>query len=1454
MSWKKYGGTNKLDKLNNISVNTIVTDKFTLKNFYVGDWDICGGLNVTNNANIKKDLYVEGSIFGTGDITIDGSMNVFNTNIIGDVFVANSAYIRENIFLDLSGGTVLHGENRKFGFNTLTPQATIDICGDLVRTIDIHTSTLSNKNVIARNVNSQGITVNVEPTRSYIDFYVDNSMNLTTENYNGRLLYEQGGNFTVDVSNIVKFKPRVIFSQDLNKTLLADERMIIYSNPLAVVPYIPSIYNDTSFKTGTAAYMVAADNSSNVFFRMGTEEGRGMTLGGGYFLNNKIMGTIALIDPSNVKYPAMNIISGNLITNLKTSVAVNKYNVSTTSDGTNRYAMDINGPVKMIHQELIVANDVTFQVFSTDFSGNVGIAVGSPSKNYAPFEQYFLKTVDGGYTWTSSRIVDANGNPNPNSLEVSTHTFSVAYIVKENDFLIAGDARFFYRSINGGQNWSRMLYFDGGGEATITINATSLFLDSSNNRLIVGTDNGQITNSNQTWDTNNKIFIDFLNTGLTKVNAIHGNLLDSVIVGNGGLVPYRTDLSTFGTLVNGSNFYGVNVFSDGVNNHVVAVGSGVIYYTHNLKWNGSYTVTWSSVSIFGKTLRSVKILDINRAIAVGDSGLIMYSIDGFQTWNTMTQGMLDAMGNGSLLSGVNLSNINILNANDFVISGTVHAYNSSLGRTKLFNLYAPYLLNRSNNHVLEASGNIVVSGDLQVNDAGQILTNTANFNILPNVAQEINIGNTVVGGNTNVKANLDVTLAITGHQNLLIYGDSSLNSRLFVGGDASLNSKLYVVGDASLNSKLFVGGDASLNSKLYVVGDASLNSRLFVGGDASLNSKLYVVGDASLNRRVFVGGDVSLNSKLYVVGDASLNSRVFVGGDVSLNSKLYVVGDVSLNSRVFVGGDVSLNSKLYVVGDASLNSRLYVGGDVSLNSKLYVVGDVSLNSRLYVGGDVSLNSKLYVVGDASLNRRVFVGGDVSLNSKLYVVGDASLNSRVFVGGDVSLNSKLYVVGDVSLNSRVFVGGDVSLNSKLYVVGDASLNSRLYVGGDVSLNSKLYVVGDASLNRRVFVGGDVSLNSKLYVVGDASLNSRVFVGGDVSLNSKLYVVGDASLNSKLFVGGDVSLNSRLYVVGDVSLNSRLYVGGDVSLNSKLYVVGDASLNSRVFVGGDVSLNNRLFVAGKTTMFDLSAQNVDLSGGLKVNTINSFSGSSLTIGGSTNTLYLGSASSRVEIFGNLFLPGSITSTTVNNLEVKNKTILLNDEVPGTKVSSFSGLKYRDENNDNQGYFLINGLMDGFLFKSTQNANRVNLDVSGLKLPNGLTQGFVVLKPNSYTDISADYTITTGLVNIVDIQNLDASLNRRVERDVGNTTAATQVINTKILATGLYVNKPVDTYIADSQMDISGNAFISKLGLGTNSVNLNYTLDVNGNMRVSNNVDISGSLSVQTNINSFGNIIQW
>jgi photosystem II stability/assembly factor-like uncharacterized protein/predicted acyltransferase (DUF342 family) len=1692
-TWKKYGGTNKLEKFNNLSVSTIVTDQFTLRNIYVGDWDVCGGIRARDDVNFNRDLNVVGTIT-CGNINILGSLGVLDTRIVGNLTVDNSLFVGNDVYLDPSGNTLLHGEDGRFGFNTYTPDATVDISSDLVQSLYIQSSASTNKNVIAQNATHDAIVVNVEPSRANIDFYVDGSLNSGNEP-DAQLLYEAGGNFTIDVSNSLKIRPRTIFSQDLNKTFQEDERMTVYADA-ATKPYFPEIYkNEPNFRTGTAAYFVAGDNSSNVFLRMATDSGTGLSIGGGYFANNRIMGTIALTDASDTQYQALNLISGNLTTNLKTSIAINKYTVSTTPEGTNRYAMDINGPIKVTHEELLKTLDASFEIIKTEFYGNtVGFAFGGTSSATSLYTQYFATTTDGGYTWSKRRLVDLAGNPNPNSLENTPHYFNAIFMQSATNIYVAGDSGYFFNSTNGGQTWATITY---NNPNNYNIEATALYITTPSNRLIIGVNNatgignGRILNSTT---FNNISTASFISTGLQRVKAIHGTGDDVVIVGSGGIVPYRTTTNTFGSTIVGTDasFNAVKVYNT---SHVVAVGTNVIYYTHNLVFTGSpnFTANWSTVSFAGN-LQSVQILDELRAIAVGDSGLIMYSIDGYATWTTVTNSMLDAMGNAILVSGLSYTNVNILTPNDFVLVGKT----GDPRQSTVFNVYAPYWLNRPNNNVIEASGNIVVSGDLQINDAGQILTKTNEvFNILPTVAKEINLGNTAVGGNTNVKANLDVTLDITGHQRLFIIGDSSLNGnlmvlkdtslnqRLFVQGDASLNSNLTVMLDTSLNKRLFVKGDASLNSNLTVMKDTSLNQRLFVQGDASLNSNLTVMKDTSLNQRLFVQGDASLNSNLTVMKDTSLNQRLFVQGDASLNSNLTVIKDTSLNMRLFVQGDASLNSNLTVIKDTSLNMRLFVQGDASLNSNLTVIKDTSLNQRLFVNGDasfnanVSANQKLFVIGDASfnsnitvmkdtsLNQRLFVQGDASFNSNLTVMKDTSLNMRLFVQGDASFNSNIAVLKDTSLNQRLFVNGDASFNSnisanqKLFVLGDASfnaniavindtsLNKRLFVGGDASFNSniavlkdtslnqrlfvngdasfnanvsanqKLLVLGDASfnsnltvindtsLNKRLFVGGDASFNSNVTVINDTSLNKRLFVNGDasfnanVSANQKLLVLGDASFNSniavindsslnkRLFVGGDASFNSNITVLNDTSLNKRLFVGGDasfnanVSANQKLFVLGDASfnanlavindtslnkrlfvggdasfnsnitvlkdtslnqrlfvqldasfngnvtvikdtslnqrlfvngdasfnsnisanrklfvlqdasfnsniavlndtsLNKKLFVGGDVSLNSKLAVlsdtslnqklsvAGQSRLTDLSAQTVDISTILRTNTIDSIPGGTLTIGGTnagnvtiktasgaTNYLTLGDANSNVQINGNLFLPGSITTinTSVNNLEIKNKTILLNDEAVGAGVSALSGLMFRDYDTNNKGHFLMNGTTDGFVFKSSYSPNRVNLDVSGLTLTNGLTQGFVLLKPNAIMGVSADYTMTTGTVAITDIQQLDASLNRRVERNPSTTTATTQVVDTKILATGLYVNKAVDSYTANAQMDIAGNAFITKLGLGTSSVNTNYTLDVAGNVKVSTNVDVSNSLSVQANIYSYGTIIQW
>ena len=232
MSWKSQGSINRISQYSSFTTNNIVTDTFVLKSKYKGLWDIDGELNVGGDTVIEGSVIVKQDATVFGNVDISGAMKVMDTNIIGNLVVTENAYVRKNIYMDLSGGTVLHGENRRFGFNTVSPQSTIDISGDLERTIDIHSSLVSNKNVVARNNADHGFTMNIDETGAYIDFYVDNSINSLEERYNARLLCEPGGKFTIDVTNTMQFRPHIIFSEVATDDMIADERIIIYDNIL----------------------------------------------------------------------------------------------------------------------------------------------------------------------------------------------------------------------------------------------------------------------------------------------------------------------------------------------------------------------------------------------------------------------------------------------------------------------------------------------------------------------------------------------------------------------------------------------------------------------------------------------------------------------------------------------------------------------------------------------------------------------------------------------------------------------------------------------------------------------------------------------------------------------------------------------------------------------------------------------------------------------------------------------------------------------------------------------------------------------------------------------------------------------------------------------------------------------------------------------------------------------
>ena len=1147
-SWRQYGGIRKQESFQNLSIGTLVADKVLLREkisdvvTFTQNLTLDGvSLTVEEGSIYTPSINVTDKIIAGGDATIGSTLYFGGTNVSTNFFYKLGEYL---------------------GLNTITPTTTFDIVPISSSTQNVFTVrslTTTNRNIIAQNSNTKGIAVTANDSNSYIDFYNSNTTS-SSNTPDVRLKSDNTGTFTIDASiNTFSSRTSTIInslttldvssngntniSSNGNVKILAKMGIDISSNsgfkinagtffsitsPMTTIysklqltnrdtsanifnetaiiydissgMYFYDIYGKSSVYTGTAMTLVSNDNSSNTFMKIVSPNKLGLALGGGAYTydNTRSMATMGVIDTTGTYYPTQTIVKGNSNLKYYSTLGINKY-VPTTEN----YILDINGATRITNGEINTILDASFEILNVAFSKTVptfGIAVGTPSAISTTWIQYIYYTNDGGLTWTQSRVDSTS-----NSLEASSKNLNI-YIYDNTYSIIGTRNSFFYFTRNGGANWYKFSGLtDGTQIQNIFIQQTA-----SNTKKVMFGYNTTTATTSTTTDSIGYFDLNFSNLsnstyGITyssktpsntTINYVDGYSTYVYYVGTGIQKYTISDCSLIYSKNTSYTYNYINVYNETT---AIAVGNNIISYT-------SDGTNWTNITSYSYIFKSVYIYNTYYALAVATTGKFLYTTNGFATWNIVPDTLLNSGGNSTNINGstISLFSVAMTDINTIIISKIIQSYisTSQFGSSKIMCAYLPNLFNRSNNSVLDVSGSIVISGDVNIKDGGKLY----------------------VDYDTSLNANL-----------FLAY-DASLNSRLVVGSDVTVNKRLFIVGDTSLNANLFVAYDASFNSRLVVGGDLTVNSRLIVKKDFSL------AGNITLDGLTTTGNDVSIGGKLSVLYDSSLNSRLVVGSDVIVNKRLFIVGDTSLNANLFLAYDASLNSRLVVGSDVTINKRLFTVGDTSLNGNLFVAYDASFNSRLVIGGDLTVNNRLIVKKDFSLAGNITLdgftttGNDLSVGGKLSVLYDSSLNSRLVVGSDVTINKRLFTVGDTSLNGNLFVAYD------------ASLNSRLVVGSDVTVNKRLFIVGDSSLNGTVNIGKDLTINGRLNVQNYTNTN---IINTTVN-NYQLIVSEDLSLNGCLFVASDASLNGNLYVNDYLLVNTTSVVSNAiVNINGNMY---------------------------------------------------------------------------------------------------------------------------------------------------------------------------------------------------------------------------------------------------------------------------------------------------------------
>jgi len=754
MSWKKYGGIQQLEKAKHLNVNSVATDKLTIRENYEGNFGIAGNLSVSKdidlsgNLEVSGDLVVGGNVafqaeINPGRIRVDEFMNVPGTSLLQDkIYFVDLSDDQINV-ADLSNNVFLFGTDTNIGINHSAPAYVLDISGSHSQMLRVKAQHDEVRNVMTENKDGYGIVFDVDSSKNTIEFR-HASTDVASVNY------DPSGTLTIAApENVVLQTQQFVFKKESTEPITHHATMTVYDNTVHPEAYVSHVDIAESTTTGTALQLVSQDVSSNTFLSVVNRHEVGWKFGGGVYPHDsqRNLGTLGWTDTCSNHYvfdesryvPVQNMVSGSSLVKTRGTLGINTYQPMV-----DQYVLDVNGPVKIGHNEIHEVADVPFEITSVAFSKTSSFAsavgrsfdVSGPSSNFT-VSYYLLHSNNDGQSWskvvtTLSSIdiplktvtIDTSftlvyGSNNVLYLyDTSNNVYSTLSSLKASE----GSQKFVVR-YTGNENLNDIVrYYRVYSFPTPTTTTDKPFFHN-----VTQNSSGDFTpDTNKTNITNSTVFDNLTPTSIDGSNYItDNNSHDLYIVGS---VNSKATIIKFSVSAISSSFTASSVYtstSTGTtynsvkvhNNSLIAVGGNVITVSTNLNEQ-----LFSDVHITNGSFNDVYIFDDNRAIVVGDNAQIYYSTDySVNAWVQLTESTVNNMGNAHGLFDSNNNIISVTMRSDDVFVFTCvlgkrvgsTTGTTDYGRTKIFYGYFPSLFfPETAPNVLEVAGNMNLQGNI----------------------------------------------------------------------------------------------------------------------------------------------------------------------------------------------------------------------------------------------------------------------------------------------------------------------------------------------------------------------------------------------------------------------------------------------------------------------------------------------------------------------------------------------------------------------------------------------------------------------------------------------------------------------------------------------------------------------------------------------------------------------
>ena len=1142
-SWKQYGGVKNLDTSNKINTNTLSVNTLFMKEPYVGTFDICGGLTVTQDSNLKNLNVIGTAVFSGATIFTDSFTTAGNIDGDDNANIKNNIVLGNILYFDNGNSQFIYGNVSGIGVNTYNPRSAFDISTNLIKGFNISSNQNQNISTLAQNNSGKGVQVGVDSNSSYINFFNDHTVSSSI--VDGNITYNNGGFLTVDVQKNINLLAPLSISNRENVSHVNGETVVIYDTSNGI--FFGNVYNNETAITGSSLSMISNDVSSNTFVYLSTPNKKGVGIGGGAYPGDvdRSMGTIGLTDISGQYTPVQMIVSGTDKVKNKITTGINTF-----KPRIDNYVLDINGPIHIDNGDITnVSGNIDFEIYSMSMAKNYKnniLALGSSydvtTVRISEFEYIYrekiLKSIDYGKTWNTIDIPVTGGMDAITSI----------HMYDQSSCFLTGQINFLQYSPDGGYNWNTFSSqldsntynnFFVNPKQKVNGNVVCYFsVDASYSLLsfempISGVEYAQFADSGFVIDDtlqknnnpNTKPYID-------KINSIYVNDNSLYLAGNSILKYNVTNETwpTFGvprvyTYLNYS-YNGINAFD---NSFVIAVGKNIISSTTDggTSWRNTTMDTLNGNQ--GVDFKSVYIYDVSNAVAAGSQGNIWVTNDRGFTWNYMPFNLLNSSGKYELISSNsnNFKHVIMPDINTIVLSNNTQSYIQGVGGrsgiSNIYNIFIPNYLNRSNNIVFDLSGVMNISGDLRMSDNGEIVSNNSTMNIFRKDVRTLNIGagtetinmGNIFTGNVIIKNNL-ITDYHSTFNTVKVNNDFSGN--FIYSNNVKVYDKIYGNIYPLVDTVEIGGGD----NDIYIGGKTNTNREqsIYIGQNGTITDSVNV-------SKIYIGG---INDYVYLRGNTTILQQV----QQNVTTATFLINNSGTGANASAGGagiDIYDNS-FSSLAFKNIFGYIHVGTDL----QSFIFKAPSYGAYNGVTPDPNSKSPLRLISPE--NRVRFGVNQLKLAKNEYVPVAGNVRTGLLV---LQTNSDFieYQTG-LGQNYTASTDADYAINiSNAFDISNIMLKMFDTSAGVQSIGSSV-IIGNSNVPYELTVHGNTNVYGSTILYGNLQIYGNTVLP-NISITNTLVSSGNVLLNGKIGIGTNAP-----QILLDVSGNVR-FIGQMVNTN-------------------------------------------------------------------------------------------------------------------------------------------------------------------------------------------------------------------------------------------------------------------------------------------------------------------